>query len=487
MSNWVKINKNLIVRFIGAMLMIFGVFMALCVPIAIWYKDYDIFPIAIAALITSSVGLFFRILAGKVSNNSITNRDAYLIVTLGWISITLAGTLPYLLSGVISDFSSAFFESVSGLTTTGATVLRDIESVPRGIVLWRSLSQWLGGMGFVMLIITIIPILGKGGLKVMASDILDLTSEQPGRTFLKSIRRLWIIYTILTLIIAGAYKFAGMMSFDALCHAFTTISTGGFSTYNNNAAYFSPKVQYVMMFFMFIAGANFPLVAKALSGKPLNLFKSQELRYYLFLILLTALIISSVLIFIQDIETEIALRESFFQAIAFISTTGYIITDYTLWISPLWLILFLLMLTGSCSGSSGGGLKVMRQLIMLKNTSNSIRNIVKPHAVYVVRIDGKTISEDVIYNVLAYYFVYLIVFAIGSFLITTIGLDFRTSIGIAASAIGNIGPGIGYEGPYPIYDTFPAAGKWIVSGLMLIGRLEFFAVLILFTSSFWKK
>ncbi len=487
MSNWIKINTNLILRFIGAMLMIFGAFMALCIPVALWYKDSNIFPLAISAMITSTTGLFLRIIAGKVTSNSISNRDAYLIVTFGWVAIALTGSLPYLLSGVITNFSSAVFESVSGLTTTGATVIRDVESVSKGILLWRSLSQWLGGMGFVMLIITLIPMLGTGGLNVMASDILDMTSEKPGRTFLKSIRWIWLVYTILTLIFAIVYKLLGMQSFDALCHAFSTISTGGFSTHNDNAAFFSPQVQYAMMFFMILSGANFPLLVKALSGKPLRLFKSQELRYYLFLILFISLIISAVLIFIQGVNIEIALREAFFQVISFISTTGYIVTDYTLWVSPLWLILFLLMLTGSCSGSSGGGLKVMRQLIMLKNTSNSIRNLVNPHAVYVVRIDKKIISEDVIYNVLAYYFIYLVVFAIGSFLITLTGSDFRTSIGIAASSIGNLGPGIGYEGPFPIYDNFSSTGKWLVSGLMLIGRLEFFAILILFTSSFWKK
>jgi trk system potassium uptake protein TrkH len=238
---------------------------------------------------------------------------------------------------------------------------------------------------------------------------------------------------------------------------------------------------------MFIAGANFPLIVKALTAKPSSLFKSQELRYYFFIVCFVSMIISSVLVLVQGYEIKTAIREALFQVTSFISTTGYVVADYTLWIPPLWLILFFLMLIGSCSGSSGGGIKIMRQMILLKNTSNSIKNIVNPNAVFGVRIDGKIINQDIIYNVLAYCFIYLISFAIGSFLISLIGMDFKSAIGIAASAIGNIGPGLGYPGSLPVYDTLPVAGKWIMCALMFIGRLEFFTVFILFFPSFWKK
>lgn len=483
-----KINIKLVFRFIGAMLVVFGLFMALCIPLALLFNDTEIWSIVVSALITVVTGLFVRIMAGNIKENDIiSNKEAYLIVTFGWIAIIFAGTLPYLFSSSISDVSDAVFESVSGLTATGATVFRDVESLTPGILLWRSLSQWLGGMGFVMLIISLIPVLGTGGLKVMSSDILDITSEKPGKTFIKSIRKIWIVYTLLTIVTAVVYKLGGMDSFDAVCHAFTTLSTGGFSTHNNNISYFSPQLQYIIVFFMFIAGANFPLIVKALTAKPSSLFKSQELRYYFFIVCFVSMIISSVLVLIQGYEIKTAIREALFQVTSFISTTGYVVADYTLWIPPLWLILFFLMLIGSCSGSSGGGIKIMRQMILLKNTSNSIKNIVNPNAVFGVRIDGKIINQDIIYNVLAYCFIYLISFAIGSFLISLIGMDFKSAIGIAASAIGNIGPGLGYPGSLPVYDTLPVAGKWIMCALMFIGRLEFFTVFILFFPSFWKK
>jgi len=487
MWNQSRINIKLITRFVGVMLMVLGCFMALCIPCALWYNEGDAYPLSLSALITSSLGLMLRISAWKIDIKNITNRDAYLIVSIGWLALVFAGALPYLFSGVISDIPGAVFESVSGLTTTGATVLRDIESVSHGILFWRSLSQWLGGMGFVMLTLTLIPMLGTGGLKVMASDILDLTAEKPGRSFISSIRWLWVAYTSLTIITAVAYYYGGMTTFDAICHAFTTLSTGGFSTRNGNIAEFGPGLQYIIMFFMFLAGANFPLVVKAVSGKPLRLLKSEELRYYLYLVVGVSVLIASLLIILYNTNVETALRLSFFQVISFISTTGYVVTDYSLWAPPLWLILFMLMLTGSCSGSAGGGLKVMRQMIMFKNTSNTIKSVVHPNAVFAVRVDGKIINEDIIYNVLAYYFMYLIVFAAGAFSISIIGIDFKTSVGIAAASIGNIGPGIGDISPFPVYDTFPAIGKWLVSILMLIGRLEMFAILILFSSAFWKK
>jgi len=461
--------------------------MSLCIIPSILYKEDDIYAITLSALITLLSGLIIRITVWKLDIKDITNREAYLIVTLGWIMIAIFGSLPYLLSGTIKDITGALFESTSGLTTTGATVLRNVEALPHGILLWRSLSQWIGGMGFVMLTIALIPMLATGGLKIMASDILDLTAEQPSKTFLKSIRNLWFAYFIITIIIAIAYKLGGMNIFDAICHAFTTISTGGFSTHNNNIAFFNPKLQYIIIICMLISGANFPLIVKALTGKPLHLFKSQELRYYILLIIFISGIIAASLIIFLNENIEVAIRTSLFQVISFISTTGYIVTDYTLWLPPLWFILFLLILTGSCSGSSGGGLKVMRQLIMIKSTLNYIKNAINPHAVYIVKIDNKIINEDIIHNTLAYYFIYLMIFVVGSFFISLIGMDFKTSIGVAASAIGNIGPGIGYAGPYPFYDTFPVIGKLLVIGLMLIGRLEFFSILILFSSSFWKK
>ncbi len=481
------LNTKRIINIIGLLVIIEGFFMSSCLVPAFIYGDGDLtaFLITVATtFITGGAMWYFTRRADK----SVTRKEGFIIVSLVWIVFSLFGSLPYWLSGSIPSFSDAFFETISGFTTTGATVVGDIEGLPHGILFWRSLTQWMGGMGIIVLSLAILPILGIGGMQLFIAEVPGPAKEKLHPRVKQTARHLWVIYIIFTGLETVLLLIGGMDLFDSLNHSFSTMATGGFSTRQDSiAAFDSPFIEYVITVFMFIAGTNFILSYYAMHLRFDKVWNNEEFRFYLALILGFILIISLGLFFSQGYEPEESFRRSAFQVVSIITTTGFITDDYLLWIPILSVLIFILMFIGGSAGSTGGGIKVVRVLLILKNSHLEIKRLIYPNAVIPVKLNNHQISRNITGNVIAFGFIYIIIIAISVVLISSMGYGMDTSIGAAAACLGNIGPGIGMVGPVENFAHFPDFGKWFLSFLMLLGRLELFTVLVLFLPSFWKK
>lgn len=441
----------------------------------------------LSGAITFIAGFILFFITRRYDHRNIGKKEGYIIVTFTWVSISIFGALPFYFSGAMPSYSDAFFETISGFTTTGATILKDIESVSKGLLFWRSLTQWLGGMGIIVLTLAILPILGVGGMQLFIAEAPGTTPNRLHPRITETAKRLWVIYVLFTVILVILLKFGGMRIHDAFCHTFTTMSTGGFSTQNDSIAGYSSFIQYVIILFMVIAGINFSLHYFLLKGQVDKFLKNEELRFYLRIIAGFALIFTIAIFILHNSDLESAFRHSLFQIVTIVTTTGYTSYDYLQWHEYLWFVLFLLMFAGGCIGSTAGGIKMIRHLVLLKNTSLEFKRLIHPMAVIPVRFNGKSIPQDIIQNFLAFFLIYALIFAAGSAIMTIIGLDFTTAVGSVAATLGNIGPGIGSVGPAENYAHIPLFGKWFLSFLMLIGRLEMFTVLLLFSKSFWRK
>ncbi|KAF5029272.1 Trk system potassium uptake protein TrkH [anaerobic digester metagenome] len=404
-----------------------------------------------------------------------------------WIIISLFGAMPYVLSGVTPSYTNAFFETMSGFTTTGSTIFSDIEALPKGILFWRSLTHWIGGMGIILLTLAVLPILGIGGMQLFVAEVPGVTPDKLHPRITQTAKRLWLIYVALTLIQTLLLALGGMSLFDALCHAFGTMATGGFSTKNDSIAGFSPYIQYVIILFMYLAGISFTLHYLLLKKQFSRVFRNEELRHYTIILAVSALFIAVTLFATYHMPARDSIRHSLFQTVSILTTTGFITSDYLIWPFSTWMLLFLLMFVGGCAGSTGGGIKVVRITLMLKNSLLELKRIVHPNAVLPVRLNGKAISQEIIYNVLAFFLIYILIFVLGSLSMSFFGLDFDSAVGSVASSLGNVGPGLGIVGPVFNYDILPDPAKWILAFIMLMGRLELFTVLILFSPSFWRK
>ncbi len=487
MRNWKGINIKVIIKVIGFLLVIEGFFMLLGLPFSIYYGEHENPALLYSALITMVTGGILWFSTRKHPKN-IGRKEGYVIVAVSWIIISLFGTLPFLFSGAIPNFTNAFFETMSGFTTTGATVLTDIESLPKSILFWRSMTHWIGGMGIIVFTVALLPILGIGGMQLYAAEMPGVTKDKLHPRITATAKRLWAIYLIFTVVEAILLFLGGMSLFDALCHTFGTVATGGFSTHNTSIADFSPYIQYVIIIFMILAGTNFTLHYFALHGQLRKVWKSEEFRYFIYLILAGTVIITLVLALSKDgMSFEEAFRTSFFQVVSIITTTGYITDNYMQWPGTIWFLIILMMFIGGMAGSTGGGIKVMRQLLLLKNSLLELKRLIHPQAIIPVRMNGKVVSQDIIFKVMAFFLIYIIIFIIGSTVMILIGLDASSALGATAATIGNIGPGFGNVGPVDNYNFIPYGGKWVLSFLMLLGRLELFTVLILFSPAFWKK
>ncbi len=493
-----RINWKLIIKVLGLLLIIEGFFMFLCLPFSVYYKPEalykislltgrdDFWAILLSGLITSLSGFTIWLLTRNHQNKHISKREGYIIVSFAWITISLFGCLPFILSGSINSFTDAFFETMSGFTTTGASILTDIEVLPKGILFWRSLTHWIGGMGIIVLSLAILPLLGIGGMQLFVAEVPGPAPDKLHPRITGTAKRLWGIYVLLTVIQTVLLMFGGMDLFDSLCHTFGTVATGGFSTQNTSVAEYSPYIQYVIIIFMILAGTNFTLHYFLLHGKLGKVWKNQEFKYYILLIFIVGLLITGFLIFKTDIGIEKSFRDSLFQVVSIVTTTGFVTTDYLLWPYFIWFIIFLLMFTGGCAGSTGGGMKAVRHLLLLKNSMLELKRLIHPRALIPVRYNGKAVSQEIIFNVLAFFLIYMTIFAFGTLLMSFIGLDFETAIGSVIATLGNIGPGIGDVGPVCNYSNIPVFGKWFLSFLMLLGRLELFTILILLSPAFWK-
>ncbi len=481
------LNRERIINIIGLLVIIEGFFILLCLLPAFIYGDGDFMAFLATAAITLSSGSamwFFT----RNADKSITKREGFIIVSLVWVVFSLFGSLPFWLSGAIPSYTDAFFETISGFTTTGATVLADIEALGHGLLFWRSLTQWMGGMGIIVLSLAILPVLGVGGMQLFVAEVPGPTKEKLHPRVKETARRLWGIYIIFTLLETVLLLLGGMNLFDAVNHSFTTMATGGYSTKNASIAYFnSPFIEYVITVFMFVAGTNFIMSYFAMHLRFDKIWKNEEFRFYLGLVLLFTLVVGAGLFLAGGHPPEESFRLAFFQVVSIITTTGYATADYLAWIPLLLVIILALMFLGGSAGSTGGGVKIIRVLLILKNSYLEIKRLIYPNAVIPVKLNNRPISQSIVANVLAFGFIYVLILAVSVVVLSTLGYGMDTAIGAAAACLGNVGPGIGMVGPAENYAHFPDFGKWFLSFIMLLGRLELFTILILFLPSFWRK
>ncbi len=485
----------------GLLLLFNGFFMVLAAVVSGIYKDGVTLDITLAAIVTMLAGtltMFYT--RGRGHEKVVKRKEGYIIVTLGWLVMSVSGVLPYLFSGAIPGVTNAFFETISGYTTTGASILDDIESLPEGILFWRSLTHWIGGMGIIVLAIAILPLLGIGGMQLFAAEAPGPNADKLHPRITDTAKRLWLIYFGYTVAETILLSLAGMSVFDALNHALATLSTGGFSTKNASLAYWNdqPLIQYIVMLFMFLAGTNFVLSYFAFKGKVQKIIKDEEFKFYtIFIVVFT--IIAALVVYLQaNVPVseyhpmvlgvgESSFRHALFQVVAIVTTTGFVTADFTNWAPFLTVFFFGLMFLGGSAGSTAGGIKVMRHLLIIKNGLLEFKRTLHPNAVIPVRYNDKTVSEHIVYNIIAFFVLYMLTFIIGSLVLGMMGLDFQSAIGGAASSLGNVGPALGSLNPLSNFNSLPNAGKWWCGFLMLLGRLELFTVLILLTPYFWKR
>ncbi len=471
----------------GLLLLIEGFFLGISSLVSLYYGQYDLVALLVTTALCFSVGITLRLLTNKAEKN-IGKREGYIIVSLVWVVFSLFGAFPFVISGAIPSYTDAFFETISGFTTTGASILNDIEAMPRGLLFWRSLTQWLGGMGIIVLSIAILPMFGIGGMQLFVAEVPGPTPDKLHPRIKETAKRLWGIYILFTLTEVILLKLGGMDWFDAVNHSFTTMATGGYSTKQASIAHFnSPFIHYVIIVFMFLAGTNFTLSYFALHFKFSKVFKNEEFRYYLGFIILFTVAITFALWYFEGYNPENSFRDSLFQVVSIITTTGFVTADYLQWMPFVIVMIFALMFFGGSAGSTGGSIKIVRVTLLLKNSYQELKRIIHPNAIIPVRINGKSVPPQIISNILAFVVFYMLISIVSTIVISALGYDLETSLGAVAATLGNIGPGIGLVGPIENYAHIPVFGKWFLSFLMLIGRLELFTVLVLFSPAFWKK
>jgi trk system potassium uptake protein TrkH len=493
-----NLNYRIVVFLMGILLLFNGGLMLLSSLVSYSYQDGVTFEITLAAFLVLSSGALLM-LFGRQHQKQIQKREGYLIVSLGWILMAFSGTLPYLLTGTFTNFASSFFETMSGYTTTGASVLNDIEILPHGILFWRSTTHWIGGMGIIVLAIAILPFLGIGGIQLFTAEAPGPGGDKLHPRITDTAKRLWLIYVLFTFLETLFLWLAGMSFFDAVNHSMSTVSTGGFSTKNASIAFWNdqPLIQYIIVFFMFLAGTNFVLSYFIFTRKFKKVIADEEFKVYLSFILIFTLLTSVVilnsghnLLSQQNFSwqrLEFSIRSALFQVVAVITTTGFVSADFTQWTPFLTVVFFGLMFLGGSSGSTSGGVKVVRHMLMIKSGFLEFKRALHPNAIIQARYNKKTVSDGIAYNILGFFILYMLSFIIGAVGFGSLGLDFESAIGLSASTLGNVGPALGDFGPSSTYAALAEPGKWWASFLMLLGRLELFTVLILFSPFFWKK
>lgn len=482
------INLKVIYKIIGSLLFIEAALMSVCLIMAMAYGEDDMYAFLYAVGITAACGAVLRYM-GRNSGNMLSRRDAYLVVSLAWVLFSLFGTLPFVTGGYIKSFTDAYFETMSGFTTTGATIIDDVECLPHAILFWRSLTHWIGGLGIVFFTIALLPSLIGGSVKIFAAE-----STGPIKMKLHpkiSTNSKWIgsVYIILTLACALSYMFFGMDWFDAINYSMSTTGTGGFATHNASIAHFqSPGIEYSAILFCFLSGTNFTLLYFTMAKLRLReLFMNSEFRLYFILVAAFSLFIACELVVHNGYDVEHALRSSLFQVTAFITTTGFFSDDAGLWPHVTWVVLSFCMFIGACSGSTSGGLKCVRGVMLLRIVRNEFRQILHPNAVLPLKIDSTNVPNNKRVTLLAFLTVDLILILVCSFIFIVQGIESTNAVTVTLSSLGNVGPALGSDiGPTMSWSSLPDNVKWICTLLMLVGRLEIFSVLVIFTSAFWK-
>ncbi len=481
-----RLNIQPISKVNGILIVIYGGLMLLVGIYAMLINSGDGTSIFSAGALTSFIGIvLWKLKVGK--SNTINKREGYLIVLLSWFFMAIFGSLPYLFHGCLGNIPNAIFESTSGLTTTGASVFNDIEALPKGILLWRSLTQWIGGMGIIVLTVALMPLLGIAGIELFVAEAPGPTADKIHPRIKETAKRLWFIYVGLTLVLSIILFLEGMTPFDALNHSFTTMATGGFSTKNASLAHYSnPAIHYTIGFFMILAGTNYFVIYKLLKGNFRIAWNNEEFRWYLFVISLMTLVIFIGIIFTQTLPIEATFRTSFFMVVSMITTTGFVIADYTIWSDGITSLFFLMLFIGGCAGSTAGGIKLIRHMVFAKNSFLEFKRILHPRALIRIKINKELVAPRILTHILVFLLVYLLTFVLGTILISFTGMDLISAAGAAATSLGNVGPAIGNVGPVDNFSDVSETGKLILSFLMILGRLELFTVLVIFTPYFWK-
>ena len=484
------IHIKIIHRILGVLLLIESGILLLCALLPIFYGEKDLFGFIMASLISVCCGMTFMMIgkSARKREGSMTRRDGYIVVAISWVLFSIFGSLPFYISGYIPSFTDAFFETMSGFTTTGATIIQDVEVIPHGLLFWRSLTQWIGGLGIVFFTVAVLPIFGVGEVQLFAAEAIGPTRNKLHPRI--SISGRWIIsvYLLITVLCAVALRLCGMGIFDSINHALTTAATGGFSTKNVSIAYFnSHAIEYVITFFMFLSGINYGLIFfLVFRGQVRKLIEDTQFKWYVMLLLLFTAIVGIGLFVSTPYNGAASFRNALFHVTAIITTTGFTSTDYTLWPPFIWMILGLCFYFGACAGSTTGGMKTIRIAILFKSMRNEFNRILHPNAVLPVRINGKVIPPSTRQSVLTFSIFFFALVFVGWFFYLAIGIDIAEAYGISLSCLSNIGLTIGNNGCNIPWSDMPAIGKWFSTFLMLVGRLEVFSVLLIITPAFWK-
>lgn len=480
-------NFKTIIRIIGILLLLETIMFLCCSGVSLFYGEDDSLAFWKSGAITTGIGLLLAVI-GKGGDRQLTRRDGYILVSTAWVTFSFFGMLPFYIGGYIPDITNAFFETMSGFTSTGATILDNIESQPHGILFWRSMTQWIGGLGIIMFTIAILPIFGVSGLQVFAAEASGPTLDKVHPRIGVTAKWIWGIYTSITTLLVILLMLGGMDWFDSICHAFATTGTGGFSTKQASVAYFnSPYIEYVISIFMFVSGINFTLLLLFVNRKFKKIISNAELKFYFGSVVFFTTVIAVGLYYTSPMGAEESFRKSLFQVITLHTSTGFATDDYMTWKPVLWGLLTIIMVLGACAGSTTGGLKCIRMVILTKVSRNEFKHIIHPNAVLPVRINKQVISPSIVSTVLAFCFLYVIIIIISVFLMSAMGIGYAESIGCVISSIGNMGPGLGTCGPAYSWNALPDLAKWLLAFLMLLGRLELFTVLLLFTPKFWHR
>lgn len=483
------LNTKLISKIFGSLLLIEALLMSSSLGVAIYYGGSDVMPFVWSIIAVVATGVAFRLL-GLQASNTMSRRDAYFVVTTTWVLFTLFGMLPFLIGGYLHSVADAFFEIMSGFTTTGATIIDYPERLPRGLLFWRSLTQWIGGLGIVFFTIAILPSFVGGSTRVFAAEATGPIVTKLHPKLSTGAKLIWAVYAALTLACILSYKLCGMSWFDSINYAFTSTATGGFSTESGSIATFhSPAEEYVCALFCFLSGMNFTLLYAAVARfRVKQLFRNSEFRFYLLVVLACTVFIMVELMLYNQYSLEHAFRSGIFQVVSFITTTGLFSDDAAKWPHVTWFALILCMVVGGCSGSTSGGMKSIRAVMVLKIIRNEFRQILHPNAVLPLNVDGHNVPQSKRVTLLAFVGLYLILVFLLGFAMMACGVDSTNAFTIAISSMGNVGPALGIEiGPTMSWSQLPDVAKWICSFLMLVGRLELFTVLVIFTHAFWKE
>lgn len=482
------INLNVIFKSFGLSLLIIGLMKLTAIYFAWYYSENTIIPILLASFVSTSCGLIMLLFSYKKETQHFKQRESYIIVTGTWFMLGVFGALPYIFTGSIVNFTDAYFETISGFTTTGASILTDIEALPKSILYWRSLTQWLGGIGILVIVIAVLPTMGYGGVKLFVAEITGPTSNKLHPKIRTTAIFLIQIYGVLTVILILLLMFGGMNFFESVSHSLATLSTGGFSPKNRSIADYSAYIQIVITVFMLFGGLNFAIHYYLIKGKFKKVFSNQELQMFVLLIFTISVINALLLIFNNtSYTTAEAFRHSFFQIISVVTTTGFVTTDWMLWSQSSWFLLLLMFFVGGMIGSTAGGIKFTRHLILLKNIRNEVKRIVHPNSITSIKLNKIIIPDDVVKNFFLIFIAYFVIFIIGTLALSFFIDSPKEAVSVSISCLAAVGPAFGEFGPVGNYSELHDIGKWICSVLMIIGRLEVIAFISLFYVSFWKK